>query len=177
MHKHKIYTGIGSRETPFNTLNLMVRIGATLAGDGWTLRSGHAPGADQAFEDGAKLRNGKMEIYLPWRSFEGADSSPEFVLTQDYHPEATEIAMKFHPAWHRCSQGAKKLHQRNVYQIVGKELDTPTDLVICWTKDGARKGGTGQALRMAEHLQIPIFDLAVCNEEAILDFVNHGVVP
>ena len=44
----KIYTGIGSRETPEEVLKDMKKLGYILAENGWSLRSGHAPGADQA---------------------------------------------------------------------------------------------------------------------------------
>lgn len=169
----KIYTGIGSRETPDEIIKLMMNIGATLARHGWTLRSGHADGADMAFEDGAKLNQGKMEIYLPWQGFNHAPSLMGYIVHHD--PEAERIASQFHPAWDRCSQGARKLHTRNVFQVAGAELDTASDLVICWTKDGKRGGGTGQALRIAEHLNIPIFDLAITNPEHILNFINYGV--
>lgn len=179
MHVNKIYTGIGSRETPEDILKLMIKIGYALGQAGWTLRSGHAEGADQAFELGAIRADSEMEIYLPWKGFNGAPTSPihQYIPIRDYHPEAVRVAEMFHPAWDKCSNGARKLHQRNVYQVAGIELDTATAMVICWTKDGKRQGGTGQALRMAEHLKIPIFDLAVCKQEDILDFVNHGVVP
>ena len=68
------------------------------------------------------------------------------------------------------------MHTRNVYQVVGATLEDKSDLVICWTKDGKRQGGTGQALRIADYLDIPIFDLAVCNEKQILDYVNYGIL-
>lgn len=45
---------------------------------------------------------------------------------------------------------------RNIFQILGENLDNQTKLVICWTE-----GGTGQALRLAESLNIPIIDLAL----------------
>ena len=48
-----IYTGIGSRETPQQTLATMVVIGKYLAEKGWVLRSGGAEGAVSAFEEGA----------------------------------------------------------------------------------------------------------------------------
>lgn len=47
------YAGIGSRQTPDDILELMHRIGSTLAINGFTLRSGGAVGADTAFEQGA----------------------------------------------------------------------------------------------------------------------------
>lgn len=180
MPLNKIYTGIGSRKTPPEILELMVKIGTTLAKNDWTLRSGHADGADEAFERGARAVQGKTEIYLPWEGFNQTSSfNPSFIVPSTKCPqynEALKIAAQFHPAWNQCSHGAKSLHTRNVYQVVGLDLNTPTDLVICWTKDGKRGGGTGQALRIAEYLKIPIFDLAVCGPGAILEFINHGVI-
>lgn len=178
----RIYTGIGSRETPSEILDLMTRIGYVLADQAWTLRSGHAPGADWAFELGALKANGKMEIYLPWRYFNNApearDRSPRNsgyidASTLPNFVEAENIAGHFHPNWTACGQGARKLHTRNVYQVAGEHLDASSDMVICWTKNGKRSGGTGQALRIASHLQIPIFDLAVCSEQDIIKFVNE----
>lgn len=156
----RIYTGIGSRETPSDILDLMNRIAVVLNDMGFTLRSGHAPGADQAFENGCAATCGKMEIFLPWEGFENAPRNDPRYLTV-IHPEAEPIAKQFHPAWDRCSQGAKKLHTRNVHQVLGADLSTKSDFIVCWTKDGKREGGTGQALRLAEYLHIPIFDLAV----------------
>lgn len=180
MHK-KIYAGVGSRETPFEVLRLMKHMGAALAMHGWTLRSGHAPGADQAFEEGARLGRGKMEIYLPWDGFEGARHDGVSYFTGFGTPElgekATRIAAHFHPAWNNCPDGAKKMHTRNVQQVGGRNLDTAIDMIICWTKDGKGGGGTGQAIRIAKHYDIPVFDLAVHTEKQVQDFINHGVVP
>ena len=71
------------------------------------------------------------------------------------------LAEKFHPAWNRCSYGTKKLHARNGCQILGKNLQTPATMVVCWTPGGKGGGGTGQAIRIAKSLNIPIFDLAI----------------
>lgn len=46
------YTGIGSRETPAEILEIFEHLGAWFAKKGYTLRSGHADGADAAFENG-----------------------------------------------------------------------------------------------------------------------------
>lgn len=50
----KIYTGIGSRETPPDILELMTKIARFMFKQGFTLRSGGADGADSAFEAGAE---------------------------------------------------------------------------------------------------------------------------
>lgn len=155
-----IYAGIGSRETPQHILDTMRTIAAELGARGWLLRSGHAEGADIAFELGAK--DLPKEIYLPWPGFNGgragAGGAIIPTLLSSYN-QAMVYAQHFHPAWEKCSQGARALHTRNVYQILGQNLDTPVKCVVCWTKDGKSSGGTGQALRLAEYLEIPIFNL------------------
>ena len=177
----RTYTGIGSRETPKDTLNLMMRIGFVLAKDDWTLRSGRAPGADQAFEQGALLGGGSMEIYLPWAGFEKAPAREPYIVPADQlgnWAEALDVAKMFHPAWSRCSQGARKLHARNVYQIAGRDLLSRTEFVVCWTPGGGRGGGTGEALRMAQAIDVPIFDLFMVDaEKQLLEFLEQGVIP
>lgn len=147
------YTGIGSRETPIEIQNLFINVGRYLTKKKFILRSGHAEGADQAFEKGCDLVSGRKEIYLPWKGFEGSNSN---LIVED--EEAFEIAERFHPYWHNLKQGAKKLQARNSHQILGKDLKTLSKFVICWTKKGKGVGGTGQAIRIAEHYNIPVFD-------------------
>lgn len=136
----RFYAGIGSRETPFMVLNLMTGLAQTFLRAGLTLRSGGAAGADRAFEDGAE---DKKQIFL----------------ASDVDQAALDLAAKFHPAWGRCSPYAKLLHARNGYQVLGRDLKTPSEFVCCWTKDGGPTGGTGQALRIAAAYHIPIFNL------------------
>ncbi len=71
------YAGIGSRQTPPQLLELMTRAATALASQGWTLRTGMAPGADQAFYRGAR-EHGPVELYLPWPGFE-TDARPSTV--------------------------------------------------------------------------------------------------
>lgn len=159
----KVYAGIGSRETPMHILQVMGHIAGELALRGWTLRSGAADGADTAFEKGCDAAEGKKEIFLPWQGFNGRSTTPSVVVADRLETFVTAKAHAeyFHPAWDRCSSGAKKLHTRNVFQIGGSDLASTVDMVVCWTAGGQRGGGTGQALRIAEHLEVPIFDLAV----------------
>lgn len=116
------------------------------------LRSGGARGADISFEKGVTL----SEIFLTdHKRINGQISyyDPEMLK------QASEIASKFHPVWGRLDEYSKKLHTRNTFQILGEELKTPSSFVICWTEDGKPKGGTAQAIRVATHYNIPIFNL------------------
>lgn len=150
------YAGIGSRKTPDDILDLMTGIAGKLSLQDYTLRSGHADGADQAFELGAF---GKAEIYLPWQGFnKDREILGEAILPQAW---ATPIAEKAHPRWKYLSRSAKLLHARNVHQIFGKEIFSEKSVfVVCWTKNAKGEGGTGQAIRLCKDLAIPVFDLA-----------------
>ena len=139
----KIYAGIGSRETPEAVLREMLTIGAARAVLGWKLHSGGARGADSAFEAGCDLQSGHKHVFY----------------AKDATEEAMQLAAKFHPAWNRCSPYARRLHARNMFIILGPELDRPVDEVICWTKNGGATGGTGQAIRAAHHYDIPVNNL------------------
>ena len=150
---NKSYAGIGSRETPTEILAIFEHLGRWLATKGFTLRSGHADGADTAFEIGCSTVNGSMEIYLPWASFNGSQSTLNSIT-----PEAEAIARKFHPRYDNLSQGAKKLQARNSYQVLGYDLKTPVNFIVCWTPNGSGSGGTGQAIRIAKAYNIPVFD-------------------
>lgn len=148
---NNIYAGIGSRQTPKNILDLMILIGQGMAKEGHILRSGGAAGADSAFEKGCDLAQGSKEIYLPWHNFNGKASRYDSVSS-----EAMLMTSKYHPAWDRCGDAAKKLHSRNAYQVLGWTLDKPAEYIICYTNG---TGGTQQALRMAEAYNIKIFNL------------------
>lgn len=121
-----------------------------------TLLSGGAKGADQSFEFGARVIGaGRMETYLPWPGYENILDATLKEPTE----AAMEVAAHYHPRWKSLSQGAKKLHGRNSHIILGADLISPVELVICWTPRGNAEGGTGQGLRIAEDNDIPILNI------------------
>ena len=144
----KYYTGVGSRKTPSEILDIMSKMARKLDLAGWTLRSGGALGADRAFEAGAMNK----QIF-----FANQATAP-----------AMEIAGRLHPAWHRCGEYARKLHGRNSFQVLGPDLQTPSKFLVCWTPDGCEShssrqfqtGGTGTAISIASVSGIQIFNLA-----------------
>jgi hypothetical protein len=151
------YTGIGSRKTPRPILTLMEKLGEQFAKRGLTLRSGGAPGADSAFEKGCDAQNGKKEIFIPWKNFNKNSSN----LTNPIQG-AYELAKEIHPNWLKCSKASQKLHARNIHQVLGKDLKTPTSFIIYWAeiKNGQIKGGTATAVNLAKKLNIQSFNLA-----------------
>lgn len=174
----KYYTGVGSRSCSSEVIELIQKIGYKLAQDGYTLRSGAAEGADTAFEMGViKYFNENFDypapaslaqIYIPWRSFVEIDEDfkdwYKVLSEQKTKLEAEEIASKIHPAWDKCSRGAKALHARNVYQVLGINLTTPSQFLIAYAqtdKEGKPKGGTRTSWMLAEQSYIPCFNLYI----------------
>lgn len=158
-----IYTGVGSRETPADVMAIMRALAAALARAGWKLRSGGAPGADSGFEEGARtIPDAALEIYLAWQGFND-NPSPLF----QGRPEAFDIAKAAHPAWEQLSGAARKLHARNVFQVLGFSLDKPARMTVCWTPDGCESektrrrgtGGTATAIVLSERYKVPVFNL------------------
>ena len=68
----RFYAGIGARATPPPILSLMTRAAFALCKRGYVLRSGHAIGADSAFERGA---GSAAQIFLPVPGGRGSASS------------------------------------------------------------------------------------------------------
>lgn len=162
------YAGIGSRETPDLVRQRIMKIAGQFADMGFTLRSGGVGGADSAFELGCIQHKGPMEIFLPWKNFNG-NTSPYYEVPDS----AYRVAEKYHPAWINLSPAVKKLLARNTQQICGRNLDSPSDFVVCWTPDGCtsgstrtyKTGGTGQAIAIASDLGIPVINLFNENAE------------
>lgn len=155
------YTGVGSRETPSDILAIMRELGEALVRAGWVLRSGGSRGADTAFEQGADIGKpagsapAHKQVFIPWEGFN--DSTSPLVGAM---PAAREIAARVHPAWRRLAPSAQKLHARNVHQVLGPNLDTPSAFLIAWTEGAKQVGGTRTALVLAEENEVPIFNLA-----------------
>lgn len=172
----KYYTGVGSRETPEYILKFIKEVAYWLAVRGYTGRSGSAIGADSAFEQGFnrhEIVNGvsdhvSFEAYLPWKGFSDIREDSTHIVTPELpnYNEAFNIASTIHPAWNRLSHGAKALHTRNVYQVLGLDLNTPSNVLFCYAQPTYNKhkeltgvkGGTNTAVQLAMKHNIPIYN-------------------
>lgn len=166
----RAYTGIGSRVTPPDVIVQMQKLAKFLAKQGFTLRSGGAKGADTAFETGCDAVQGQKRIFLPWQNFNG-NPSKLYGVTRG----ARDLAAKYHPNWEFLLPSVRDLMGRNSYQILELDLQTQTEFVCCWTKDGKVDGGTGQALRIANHLGIPIINFGSMKLPEIEDRIRELV--
>lgn len=169
------YAGIGARNTPQIILEVMRHLSAHLASIGFVLRSGGANGADTAFEVGvedfeaSQFFNGEQqkvrrrEIYLPWAGF---NNNPSTLHPGNlpFSKEEIDFAARLHPNWAACRPSVQRLHASSVRQLIGHhslcgESVELSRFLVCWTENGAIRGGTGQTIRMAQNLGVPVFNL------------------
>lgn len=152
-----------------------------MAFQGGKLRSGAASGADTAFEVGAQIAYDYMaktfglnpleykhvhDIFLPFPSFNGRLHNPDTGHLHIKSIKAEQLASQFHPGWHGLGRGAREMMSRNSMQAMGPGIDSPARFVFCHTNDGAftkdmtsyKTGGTGQAIRIASHSNIAIYN-------------------
>lgn len=95
---------------------------------------------------------------------------------KDLIKETEELAGSVHPAWDKCNEWAKGMHSRNCHQILGYNLDSPVDAVICWTPNGKVVGGTRTAIKLAMKYNIPVFNLGESDKEKVLNDIKEFLI-
>lgn len=176
---NKVYAGVGSRETPLMFQAVMRDLAFNLANENVTLRSGAAMGADSAFESGCDAAGGSKEIFvIPDRP--GAYVHPDHIRATscENYIDCLKIAMKVHPNWHSMGSWGRGQHARNVMQVLGEDLRTPADFLVCWApvNGDSITGGTRTAWEVAKMHNVPCFNLAVMDvslvRQSIIRIVN-----
>ena len=140
-------------------------------GLGYVVTTGAALGADQVAAKRAVDLGGRVELYLPWPSYEKGfvgGLPREQVTVSRYNPKWESSVDKYHPAPERLSQGARKLHARN-YGIVEQAA------FVVGIPETPGSGGTGQGLRIGKGLFKPCFDLTVKDDRYALERFRRGV--
>lgn len=154
---------------------------------GIILRSGGADGADviaeTAYRDAiylGKATNDQVEIFIPWKPFQakrGLDNPLSYLHIVPSDPvlikQSENMVRKTHPAPERLTQGAMKLHSRNMNQVFGLDLQTPIEANICWTENGIKSGGTASAITLCERNNIPVFNLGRQDQDVVLEEIRQ----
>lgn len=192
------FTGIGSRDISDDERDMIFDLSYHAASMEGILRSGCAPGSDEEFEMGyeAAFRDGltwrSPDLIVPWENFQPRDNSPwnrhrlsERILGSAWQ-DAVKMVAEIHPAPSKLSQGAYKLHTRNMFQPLGQFLQNPSKfLLACSDSDkyGDPKGGTRTAWMLAKRYDIPCFNIRGRGMDEALDFIesivfnNHDYMP
>jgi len=167
---YKSYAGIGSRKTPAEILVELEKIATNLAEKKYTLRSGGADGADSAFEQGCNKVSGEKEIYLPWKEFN--KNASDLYLSWNIDKKFYDIIRQVNHTIFLQSHASLVLHARNCQQILGQDLNSPCDFVVCWTdRDKFPVTGTMFAITLAKINHIPVINLYEKNWKNKLDSI------
>jgi len=82
-----------------------------------------------------------------------------------------------HPGWNKMGVGARKLMMRNVSIIMGPELNDPVEFVAYWHPNRKPDGGTANAVKLAQSLNIPCFNINFEDDQqamsAFVDAISH----
>lgn len=154
----KIFAIIGTREPDENQAECAKHLAFAFAVLGrHTVRTGAADGIDQRAMEGTNGTN--LQVFLPWSSY-NRDIIPATARVVVYNPGLHQIwadsVRTHHPAWNRLSRSAFALHARN-YGIICGESEDRVSAVIAFP-DANGGGGTGQGLRIARALKIPVIE-------------------
>jgi hypothetical protein len=150
---NRYYTGIGSRRTPTHILLEMTRVARVLSDATFTLRSGGAVGADQAFQNGS---NYNANIYLPQDlDLNSEESQLCYELLQPHLPFNLRA----------CKPYTQQLLLRNMQQLFGvvSHGEPASRFVICYTPTknytSFEAGGTRYAVLVALYYDIPVINM------------------
>lgn len=174
----RYYTGIGSRKAPLLILKRAQELGKELAIKGFTGRSGKAEGMDEAFMRGFGEAGGSFVNYLPYPSFRESLLTPAGCVDVSSYPdhiwkEAIMIARDVYgKGWFEITPGARDLHTRNVFQVLGDDLKTPSEFVLYWAEPKGRnavKGGTNTAFQVAKQFGVKLVKVGTLHETLRLE--------
>ena len=171
---NKYFTLIGSRNISSNEYNILLKISKILLTNGYIGRSGGARGSDSTLFD-AHLKllmtniNSNVEIYLPFNNFNNLDENTEYCFLLDNMINAKKayaMAKDVHPLGKSLSGIHLKFHARNCYQILGKSLSTPSNLVIYCSDEICKrvKGGTATAVNIARNWNVDTYNIRIESE-------------
>lgn len=78
--------------------------------------------------------------------------------------------------WNNCNDWSRGMHSRNCHQILGCDLQSPVDAVICWTPNGKIQGGTATAIKLAMKYNIPVFNLGCEDKKTVYNDIKAFLV-
>ena len=177
------YTGVGSRKVTHKQGYELHNTAIRLHRLGLCLRSGGATGADSYFEagvdnnwcDSLSSNDNPSEIFVPYLGF-GCKGYKITHLPSRYIPlsaideslvqKARSIARDVHPAWGKLTDAGRALHVRNIFQVLGRDLETPSSFLLCAApytdkKNGTPTGGTRTAWMIAKQHGIDCYNLTI----------------
>lgn len=172
------FTCVGSRKATDEQAEILAGFALRLLRAGYKGRSGLSGPCDLALNTAlAQCPQAPCEFYLAWNGYDGwwrggLDGRIYEPRWFENYPQAIEIVSTIHPVWDKLKRGDKLLHGRNVYQVLGLDLQSPSDVLICAApvdKKGRVLGGTATAFNLATQHQIPCFNIMLAGQRRALE--------
>jgi hypothetical protein len=151
---------IGTRRPSRKHYQLMSLWAEELTALGIEVSTGAARGSDQAAMYGSSKGDpSKLHIFLPWKGF-NRELIPEeanvTVYDKRVHTKWIKSVQWYHPNYRALTDGGVSLHARNYGIVADPE---PVDFVIACPHNLFDLGGTGQGMRVAEALKVPVYNI------------------
>lgn len=165
----KSATLVGSRNAPIDIIKLGNMIGAILSKDGCICRTGGAIGMDSAFVE-------YYDINLV-ENYRNKSDQPNCINVYELHniDIAIDMITEIIPHYEFLSDYDKELHTRNCYQVLGIDLKSPSDILICYcpVKSGIPIGGTATAITLARKHGIKVYNIYFEKDKKLIcDLLN-----
>lgn len=174
---NRTFTVVTHDEVPGEVIILIEQLAKLLNSKGFTYRydgNKQDKGAGIAYE-AAKSRS---EIYLPWKGF-NKDVTGKLNKPSE---KAYGYAAGIHKGFNKIPAPVKAIVARNVHTVLGENCDTPINLLITYTSDGAEvnadvkyktTGPIGFFINASEAVNTPVFNLKNSTaKERIVEFLN-----
>lgn len=181
------YAGIGSRSISPAESEKIRDFAAELARLEFVVYSGNAEGSDVAFQQGS---DGKCTLFLPWLTFNQQVFDPAKLGACLGHYDVGDTPLgrisvqRYHPRPASLSQGARRMMCRNYHQVAGYDAPgvvwPPASFVVCCADSTAAgvAGGTGQAVRIAADLGVPVWNIRYQSLDniwdGVMDYLRKG---
>lgn len=171
MSEQKYYTGVGTSKAPLKHLTLFALVAEALKED-HILRSCEENGSCSAFREGSAYEG---EMFIPWEEYNGSFSS---YITSEFDDElikkAESICLlpEISPEYSEVEDKVKKVMVRNVFSLLGADLNSKSKFMIYYTPKGElskedcvntpeyKTGLTAHQIKIAEYHNIPRFNSA-----------------
>lgn len=152
----KYYAGTGDAVVSKDIADALIDIANVLEEQGYILRVRGDEGTEEALVSGIPEDSDRIEVYPPWKGFVDWYNNYEMPT-----PGAFEMAWKVHPTWHDLTPDDRRYHAAGTLLVMGKDLKTPCDFLLCYTDKDQPNDDVQQVIRIADCNLIPVFDLGL----------------
>ncbi len=164
MNSNQIYSVYANACASEEIRTVMIRAGALLAIRGYTQRNG-ANDAEAYFENGALLKDGNVETFLPWNGFNDYHiGSQRYVGDQ---LAGRRMSARYLRGYRNLKREQQLIVARLSYVLLGGDLKNHASFVLAYSDDktidprNAKCMSYRYLLKLCNSYGIPVYNLAI----------------